>query len=520
MEFGIDEGREYIHKCRDRLLRDPYRPGYHFAMPNGYGRVFDPNGAFYVDGRYHLMFLHENVDSTKFSWGHISSSDLLHWRHHPDALVPEDDDDGPLHWCGDGYWSGGAYVAEDESVYLTCWKLPKGDGSDDGGILLAKAKAPFDVWEAMDSYAIQAGKEFGMTPLQIDGKEMLVCCADPSNIWKDGEFYYMETGNERILNTYGVKEDSPIYYRGDWTDLFRSRDLKNWEYVHRTYVNPHTNPEWPDYTEDHMCPVFFPLFDARENGKETGKYLELFIAHNRGCQYYIGTWRDERFLPEQHGRMSWNDVAFFAPEALVDDRNRLIMWAWVKGEPKGSANAAQAHMGWAGMYSFPRQLWLENDVLHMAPVEELDMLQRHYQKIEADSLENIPVKNGESFRMKAEITVNGSGPKGFRIRANADESEYTDIYVADNRLVMDTTHSGNDGLMILEEAPFTLEADETLKLDIFVDKCVVEVYANHRQAICRRIYPSNPAEAVRIRALENTQVEKLELWEMMPSFPY
>jgi hypothetical protein len=33
------------------MLEDPYRPGYHFAIPEDYGDAGDPNGAFYANDR-------------------------------------------------------------------------------------------------------------------------------------------------------------------------------------------------------------------------------------------------------------------------------------------------------------------------------------------------------------------------------------------------------------------------------------------------------------------------------------
>ena len=45
-------------KYREWLLSDLYRPGYHFTVPDGDGRPGDPNGAFFADGRYHLMYLY------------------------------------------------------------------------------------------------------------------------------------------------------------------------------------------------------------------------------------------------------------------------------------------------------------------------------------------------------------------------------------------------------------------------------------------------------------------------------
>ena len=46
-----------IREYRDKLLKDPYRPTYHFAYPDDNGMPGDPNGAFFVDGVYHLMYL-------------------------------------------------------------------------------------------------------------------------------------------------------------------------------------------------------------------------------------------------------------------------------------------------------------------------------------------------------------------------------------------------------------------------------------------------------------------------------
>src|SRR6476620_7468219 len=92
---------------RERLISDPYRPAYHFAFPEVNGMPGDPNGAFYHDGRYHLMYLYNRVGSG-FHWGHVSSTDLLHWRNHPDAIMPGNGDEG----C----FSGGAFVDDDGSV--------------------------------------------------------------------------------------------------------------------------------------------------------------------------------------------------------------------------------------------------------------------------------------------------------------------------------------------------------------------------------------------------------------------
>ena len=72
---------------------------------------------------------------------------------------------------------------------------------------------------------------------------------------KDGR-YYMLTGNLLVLNKYGRKPDSPADMQGDRLYLFRSDDLKEWEYVHSFYES---NRQWTDSSEDNMCPSFLPL---------------------------------------------------------------------------------------------------------------------------------------------------------------------------------------------------------------------------------------------------------------------
>ena len=101
---------EHSRLLREKFLSDPYRPGYHFVIPEDIGVPGDPNGAFYANGRYHLMYLYA-CRSDGFRWGHMSSTDLIHWRRHPDALIPDELDGG--------IFSGGAFVDDDGTVYLS-----------------------------------------------------------------------------------------------------------------------------------------------------------------------------------------------------------------------------------------------------------------------------------------------------------------------------------------------------------------------------------------------------------------
>ena len=67
-----------------------------------------------------------------------------------------------------------------------------------------------------------------------------------------------------------------------------------------------------------------------------------------------------------------------------------------------------------------------------------------------------------------------------------------------------------------EVAPLELGDDEPLKLRIFIDKSVVEVFANGRQCVALRIYPGRrDSVGVSIRAQgRDAELRSLEAWQM------
>ena len=497
---------------REKLLDDPYRPGYHFCVPEDNGRPGDANGCFYANGRYHLMYLY-NRNDVGFSWGHISSKDLVHWRHHPDAIGPGDGDEG----C----FSGGGFVDDDGTAYLSYWMLWA-----DKGIGVAKSSdRHYDRWQKLAANPVIKSTEWGITETtDEDGKPLIYGSADPTNIWKKDGKYYILTGNLLVLNKYGRQPDSPGDMKGDRLYLLESEDLDNWIYRGVFYDR---NPQWTDDSEDNMCPSFLPLPSSPDGGAPSGKHLLLFISHNKGCQYYVGDYdtENDKFASDNHGRMSWVDNTYFAPEALVDDDGRQIMWAWLTDNPGG-----EPEKGWSGVYGLPRSLWLGDDgALRMRPVKELQTL-----RSDEKTWEDITLADGETKTLEGvvgdscelDITIDSATAKqvGVKVRASADGEEETLLYynAESQKLCFDSTRSGIDGRRTLEQAPLELRDGERLELRVFVDRSVVEIYANDRQAICRRVYPGrSDSLGVALFAIGGeANISSVKAWEMMPSNPY
>ena len=496
---------------RERLLRDPHRPGYHFVTPEGRCGPFDINAAIFWKGRYHLFYIFQNQKG--HCWGHASSIDLVHWRHHPTALAPGEGDKG--------IFSGGAFIDKNGIPTITYW------GLDRGICIATSTHDQLETWTKSPHNPVIRETHFGYAVVEgnSDGAEKLIYgVADPSAIWSHKGRYCMLTGNLLVLRKFGQKQNQPQHL-GDTTYLFVSDDLINWKYLHPFYQS---DRKWTRDDEDNMCPDFFPLPTDPDRAPAADRHMLLFISHNLGCQYYIGRYTDDHFYPETHGRMTWVDRAFFAPESMLDARGRRIMWAWIHD---GRKKAAKKSSDWSGTLSLPRILYLgEDNTLRILPPKELEILRYNPKTfpnltVKADS--QLPLKDvrGNSIELSLEMVPNGAAQFGVKVCVSPDAREQTLIFYdpAERMLKIDTNNSSlGGGPKSVESAPLKLNPDEPLKLRVFVDKSVVEVFANNRQAVTRRIYPTKK-QSLGIALFStggSTRITNLHAWDITPANPY
>ncbi|MHB9024492.1 MAG: glycoside hydrolase family 32 protein [Armatimonadota bacterium] len=509
MGFSADDLKAMAVQARllrEQYLRDPHRPGYHFVVPEGVHAPVDPNGALFWNGRYHLCYIYQHEG--RHYWGHISSNDLLHWRHHPPALRPDERDTG--------IFSGGAFIDRQGVATISYWGLGKPDG-----ICLATSTDPqLDQWTKCLRNPVIPSTGAGYA----EEGAVVYGTADPSAIWFHEGRYYLLTGNYCVLHEIGEKRNMPEHL-GDTLYLFVSDDLVHWTYLHEFYQS---RREWTLETEDDMCPDFFPLPSSPVGGPPSDRHMLLFISHNLGCQYYLGRYADDHFLPQTHGRMTWVDNEYFAPESLVDDKGRRIMWAWIFDRREKATKEAS---GWSGELSLPRVLWLgEDGTLRMRPAEELERLRYNDQAqenltIPADVELPLAAIQGNSLELSLTLLPGEAAQCGVKVCCTPDGTEQTTICydAAEGMLKIDTRQSSlGEGPKVVEAAPFALRPNEPLHLRVFIDKSIIEVFANDRQAVARRIYPTRP-DSVGVTLFAQggeVTVPRLHAWEIMPSNPW
>ena len=465
-------------RVRYSLATDRYRPLYHFVNPEGQAMPFDPNGNIFWHGRHHMGYIYQE-EGTHF-WGHVSSLDLLHWRHHRPALFPTDDSPE------DGIFSGNGFVDKDGSQVIYLYH-----GTSAGNSIATSSDKNLDNWKKLPTNPI--------IPNPGEDEEKPYRSWDPCG-WIEGDTYYALFGGQRPA-------------------IFKARQLDRWEYVGDLLAHA---IEGVAIDEDVSCPDLFKLGD---------KWVLVCISHRLGCRYYVGDWKNEQFYPEYHEMMTFADNEYFAPESYTDDRGRRILFTWVFD---GRREEERQTSGWSGTMGLPRVLELGADNrLIMTPAEELERL-----RYNGKSLTDVSVPAGKEIEiefdavepngieLEVEFAPNASGEYGVKVCTSPDNEEETIIGydAAEGKLKIDTSRSGiNQEKKSVETAPLPLHDGEGLKLRIFIDKSIVEVFANDgRLVLNRRVYPEREESAgVALFAQGSaTQAPNVRIWDMMPTNPY
>jgi beta-fructofuranosidase len=496
MEEWITSAR----KLRAALQEDRHRPRYHFVTPEGLCHPFDPNGAIFWRGRYHLFYIVQ-VEGHGHCWGHASSIDLLHWRIHPLALVPGDGDEGIFSGCALLDKEGTPTI-----VYL---------GVSTGICIARSTDEELIHWEKNPANPV--------IPIPREGTpEYSQYIVHDPHVWLEGETYYA------IL--YGRRNIAEK--KGDTAYLFKSSDLIHWDYL-RPFYEP--NPAWTGPEEDCACPDFFPLGDV---------HMLLCISHYAGARYYLGRYEDETFYPERHVRMNWPGGTMFAPESLLDGSGRRIFWGWVCG---GRTKEAQEAAGWSGVMSLPRVFSLEADgTVSIEPVEEIERLRTNPVRRESVALvDGAPVSleeiKGTAWELALEIEPGTADQVAVQVCCSPDGAEQTEIIYdpAAGTLSIDWSQSSLSSEVIwpwphphrrepqpggnrIQAAPLALGAGEMLQLRVFLDGSILEVFANGRQCVTQRIYPTredSTGTALFCRG-GSARVRTLEAWEMAAANPW
>ena len=440
-----------------KTLLDPHYPQYHLAPRQGW--MNDPH-PIYFKGAYHMFFQYSILPDDPYGgphrWGHIMSKDLVHWEHLPPAITPKDHG-----------------IAEDRHIWSGCLVDNNGVGTAIYTI------ENLDIWTSTSTDEdLRVFKKHGANPV-IKGLPpepgILAEMRDPW-VWKEADGWYLTVGS-------GLKDN-----KGSILPLYKSTDLIHWQYLHPLYQG---DPSKGDSTFCE-CPFFFPLGD---------KYV-LALSHE--ATWMTGKFKDERFQSERRGRLDYG--RFYVPQTALDDKGRRILWGWVGERHDGDA---QRRAGWAGMQTLPRVMSLADDgTLRFDPAPELDTLRAEHQRGKNLIVGNRPIAIPNSRGMQGELKVvlapRSAKRCGLILRDKAELMRITYDAVTKTLQCAD------------QSIPLALATGEDLTLRVFMDRSVVEVYANRKVCVVERIYPQDirAVEARLFAEAGEAKVKQVDAWQM------
>ena len=487
------ENNPILHRfseSRKALSGDGHRPIYHFVSPES--TLNDPNGLCFWQGQWHLFYQGYPPEDPRQHWGHAVSDDLIHWCDLPYAIYPD-----PERAC----FSGSAFVEDNRVIAIY-------HGTTVGTMVAVSDDPLLLNWGKITGNAVIPQSKPGEPPLPYN-------VFDPC-IWKKDDYYYALTAGRLPYGPDGK------HVRGEF--LHRSKDLAAWEYLHPFLENDH----YGLVGDDGACPYFWPIGD---------KHILLHFSHMSGGKYMLGDYDKQRDKFVVTDGADFNFGAFgpcgvHAPSAVPDgDGGVIVTFNMNEGKPTE---------GWNRLMSLPRRLTLREDSvfnpLNIEPAGDIESLRGDHTHVDAMVLpgnQEIVLENvqGNAIEIIAEIEPQLEQTLELNLLRSPDDEEVTRIQCFRDRgfrlkpapppciVSIDSSRStlaADVRCRPPETAQVELKPDEPLRLRIFVDRSVVEMFVNSRQCLAARVYPDRrDSLGVSLRAQgKDARLKSLDVWQM------
>ena len=502
----------------DTANTDYYRPEYHHTPL--YGWMNDANGLVYKDGEYHLYFQYNPYGSKwgNMHWGHSVSKDLVRWEHLDPAIAR--DTLGHI-------FSGSTVIDHNNSA---------GYGKDAMIAFYTSASDEHGQIQCM-AYSNDNGRTYTkyennpiLTP--FDG---LKDFRDPKVFWYEpSQKWYMIVSADKNMRFYS------------------SADLKSWEYLSQFGEGYGVQPN------QFECPDFIQL--PVDGNKDNMKWV-MIVNINPGCpfggsatEYFIGDFDGKEFKCDTDKSITkWLDFGkdHYATVCFSNTGDRIIAVPWMSNWQYANVTPIRQYRG---ANALPRELSLytKDGEVYMAAnvVKETETLRKSTRSIENVTVESETVIDSitdginSGVELEMDIVPGKAQTVGFDIM-NA-KGEKTKIYLdlKSGRAVMDRTESGliafgekaephfkenhdrrkTESVNYINDfalgtwAPLSLCEGKSYHLNVFVDKCSVELFVDGgRIAMTNLVFPTEVYNSLRFYAegskaeIKNLNIHKLGL---------
>ncbi len=480
-----------------------WRPVYHFTPLKNWTN--DPNGLIYIKGVYHL-YNQQNPFENKWghmSWGHATSTDLVHWQHLPIAMAETIDKDTTWRFSGSA-------VLDKNNTSGFCKNA-------NCIVAIYTADQPNLKKESQFvAYSNDGGKSFtnyaGNPVIDLHMKD-----------FRDPNVFWFEKTKQWIMAVALPVEHKVRFYG--------STDLKKWDELSDFGPEGYTGANWE-------CPFLIQL--PVDNDSANHKWI-LAVSAAGGekgvyMQYFTGEFDGKSFVndnaPRRELTLDFGD-SFYAAipwNNLPEHQKTFIGWM-IPGPVETSP--------WKGQMSIPRELSLTKKAEGIRLVQKpAAIIKNNLAKLSKNKLQEIkqidlntneiPISNPQfvknnSYWIEAELENPRGATSGFKIAQKKtgtkineeieigyDASKYQ-VYV-NKSLSGDTTSTKDNTKQIIQLNGHS----ENVKLEILFDKSSLEIFVNDgEQVLTTYVYPAQDANGLSVFSKDgNASIKNIKIWDM------
>jgi beta-fructofuranosidase len=257
-----------------------------------------------------------------------------------------------------------------------------------------------------------------------------------------------------------------------------------------------------------------------------------------GGKYALGDYDTdrERFVVTNGGDFNFGPVSpggVHAPSACPDGQGGVVVIF--------NMNPGKPSRGWNQIMSLPRRLTLlGGDALGVEPAGDIASLRGDHRHVDSTKLpanREVVLEGirGNATELEAEIDPQGAAMVELNVLRSPNREEFTRIGFYRNRgyahrdrgrprerdsvITVDGSRASilpDASSRPPENAPVYIPPEEPLRLRVFVDRSIVEVFVNGRQCVAMRVYPGREDSlGVSLRAQgRDATLKSLDAWQM------
>ena len=439
-----------------RYEENLWRPQFH-GMPSG-SWTNESHGMIYSGGRYHIFF-QKNANGpymSRLHWGHISSENLYDWKEEPIAIYPGETFDIKGCWSGCIYENGGTpYI-----IYTAV---------DNQKARIVQAKASDDALVG-----------WGEKKVIIDGR--------PSGLSDDfrDPYYFEANGQQYII--VGTSKNG--------IGACTLHQLKN-----GTWTNDGTLFFQGGSATQHG--TFWEMPNVTPMGDDRWLFTCTPLNTNAGVRTlcWVGTiGNDGKFTPDasgvqylEMGGISRDGYGLLSPTIYTYNGKTLLLGI----VPDKLATEENYKMGWAHNYSLPREVSLgAGGTLIQKPYSGLSAMRTATSVTKNLTLmgaETLAPVSGRQIELLGEFTI-ADGTCGFHFLKSGDKQATLSYSPSTGILTLDYTtlsRVSTDNGTWSAALPQKVAPGEKLKLHVFLDGSIVDIFVNDMWAFSVRLFPTD-----------------------------